>query len=228
MNLYNRQSCRSPMPMKHKITKKTTEENTQNNVGNNTRKNTNNTVNNNVVNNMCNNTVNNNVVKNIGSVNKLCDRQSCRSVKRMVPKDDYVYKVLTETPAGKETHIPEPKYSFIKYTKKPNMFQIQSKIKIKFMPYHCRKKYPFDEALDIYENNQSYYLNKIEKYHDNKIQSSYIRDAEKLERWFYRIVEPKPTNEEDITEWEERNEFKKTHTYSSYCDKEMIKYYTTI
>jgi hypothetical protein len=193
------------MPMKHKINPTTTN-------------NTNNT--NNITNNI------NTKVTNINSVNKLYDKQSCRSVKRIVPKDDYIYKVVTEAPSGKEATIPASQYSFIKYTTKPNMFQLHTKNKIRFMPYNCRKKYPFQEALDIYENNQSYYFNKIEKYMGNKIQSTYIRDAEKLERWFCRINEPKPTNEDDIIEWEERNQYKKDHSYSSYCDKDIIKYYT--
>jgi hypothetical protein len=241
MNLYNRQSCRSPMPMKKKITtnnnnttnnttnNNTTNNNTTNNIlNNNNVKNTTNNILNNNVKNTTNNNVKNTTNNNVKNTSGLYDKQSCRSVKRMVPKEDYVYKVVTENPVGKETHIPESRYSFIKYTAKPNMFHIQPKIKIRFMPYHCKKKYPFDEALDIYENNQAYYLNKIEKYQGNKIQYTYIRDAEKLERWFYHIVEAKPIDETDIIAWEERNEFKKIHNYSSYCDKEIVKYYTTI
>lgn len=184
-NLYNRQSCRSPMPMKYKV----------------------------------------NTINPPTNINKLYDKQSCRSVKKIVPKED-VYKVVTENAVGKEVVVPDMdnKYSFIKYTKKPSLFNIQSNNKINYIIYNARKKYPYNQALDIYENNQSYFLNKIEKYDNNKSQSKYIKDAEKLERWFRKIIEPKPIIEEDVSEWENRNEFNKIHNYSSYCDKELLKY----
>lgn len=173
------------------------------------------------------------------SSTNIYDKKNCRSVRKVAkvtnkPKkkstskdeNEYIYNVVTKTPAGKDVTVPTSQnYGFKMSNSKSKVFQINKpKNKIKYLPYTGRKKYTFIQALDIYENNQSYYVNKIEKHPDRL--ETYIIDIEKMEKWFYNLHEPKPLDEdeEELQEWEERNKFKMHHKYTSYFDKELLQY----
>lgn len=151
------------------------------------------------------------------------DKKTCRSSRRgKKPTTEYIYNVVTKTPIGKEVTVPSSQYAFKCTESKTKIFKTKPKNKIKYMPYNPRKKYMFHMALDIYENNQSYYVNKIEK-HPDLIQT-YKIDIDKMEAWFYKIHEPKPIEADEIEEWEARNIFKQTHKYTSYFDKDLLIY----
>ena len=81
----------------------------------------------------------------------------------------------------------------------------------------------FEQALAIYENNQVYYKEMLEK---NKITfEEFKKSLNELERWFIVIIEPVSTT--DYNEWrnDERREFEKSklrNGYSKYCDKDVV------
>jgi hypothetical protein len=161
-------------------------------------------------------------------VNNDCmnNRSSCRTQKSDLKpvKNEYVYKTVTQTPSGHQTTVP----TFIKFTN-INMFKFNHH-KVDYMNYNARKKYPYTEALTIYENNQAFYLNKFEEELDKVEYKKVLKDVEKMERWFQKIKEPKPTNEQDedyqadLEDWQERQHFNKTHTYNYYFDKQLLPY----
>ena len=145
------------------------------------------------------------------------NRISCRSPKRVVPKVEDTYKIITKTPSGESVKVPEnKKFSFVKYVEKkiPTPIQQDKTELIKL----GRKKYTFNEALLIYENNQSYYLEQIEKGDD------VIKGVKVLEKWFGKIPEPKPLLNEDVEEWIERCEWKKKYHYSKYFNPKLLTY----
>ena len=74
----------------------------------------------------------------------------------------------------------------------------------------------FDDAIEIYENNQQYWMNKLP---DKKALDSLIE----LEQWFILILEPIPEtdNQEEIDYWKEKELYKKEHWQSIYCAPEL-------
>lgn len=80
----------------------------------------------------------------------------------------------------------------------------------------------FEKALSIYENNQVYYQDRID---DNNMSLEEIKAGlTKLEHWFIAIIEPKPTDKEEIRSWKDRETLKLTKGWSSYCDPDLYQY----
>lgn len=149
------------------------------------------------------------------------DRISFRSTKRQIKPEmtDCTYKVVTKTPSGQTVQIPTT-CSFIKF-KTPIQTNYHPKPKIDYIDINKKIKYQFIDALDIFENNQSFILEQIEK---NNIDDVLLNQLKTLNVWFNKIKEPKPSDVADIKEWKERNKFKKINNYSFYLDKELISY----
>ncbi len=166
--------------------------------------------------------INNNINSNI--------KISCRSPenKKIIKKPEVVYKIITETYSGEKVKVPteDIKPSFIKFKTKSLPIPIKNQEKVELIKINSRKRYNFNEALSIYENNQSYYLDLIE----NNIEkvNLIIKDVEALERWFLFVKEPKPINEDDIEEWNKREQFKIVYGYSKYFDPTLLYYYCKI
>lgn len=155
---------------------------------------------------------------------------SCRSPqnKKQLYKNEPIYKIVTQTYAGHPVKVPTEnvKPNFIQFKSKPLPMPLKNEDKIELIKINKRKKYKFDDALMIYENNQSYYLNLIKN--DPSIVDIVIKDVELLERWFCQISEPKPENEDEIDEWEKREEFKHIYHYSKYFDPTLLYYYCNL
>ncbi|CAH6421725.1 Hypothetical protein HVR_LOCUS1365 [uncultured virus] len=78
----------------------------------------------------------------------------------------------------------------------------------------------FEEALQIYENNQVYYQDRID---DRDLDLPTVRARlTELEQWFLCIIEPKPID--DIPSWIDRERNKLIKGISSYCDPELYPY----
>ena len=74
----------------------------------------------------------------------------------------------------------------------------------------------FEQALAIYENNQVYYKEMLEK---NKITfDEFKKGLNELEQWFIVIIEPASG---DYDEWREFEKSKLRNGYSKYCDKDV-------
>lgn len=165
------------------------------------------------------------------NIPKMNNRVSCRSPlnnqKREVKKsyEDPIYNIVTKTPSGEQVKVPtENKSTFIKFKEKtaPLAMPIKQVIQKELLPI---KKCKFDEALLIYENNQSYYLDKIMCERDEDVVLQLIKEIDVLEKWFCGINEPKPKNNNDVKDWRLRNQFKKDYGYSKYFDIDLL-YYT--
>ena len=154
-------------------------------------------------------------------VKLLNNRTSCRSIKRQVKSEvhDCTYKVVTKTPAGRPVNIPTS-HSFIKFKTSVQPLYRSPTI-IHYIDIDKKMKYPFVEALDLFENNQSYILEQLEK--GEQVDHVLIL-LKTLNAWFNKIKEPKPSDFSDIKEWKEREKFKKINHYSSYLDKDLIPY----
>ena len=151
------------------------------------------------------------------------DRNSCRSPKRVVPKIDDSYKIVTKTPSGACVKVPEPtnkKFSFVKFIERKMPTPIKQDIVTEYIK--PPKKYNFNEALLIYENNQTFYLEQI--MNQSEPLETILKNVKLLEQWFIKINEPKPSQEEDIEEWKERCEWKKKYGYSKYFDLTLLSY----
>lgn len=94
------------------------------------------------------------------------------------------------------------------------------KIKLKEQPIIINSKdntvtaQRFDELLEIYQNNQKYYIfNGFDE-----------RAIKKLEEWFTSIIEPcsSPKGSEDYKKWKFREKGKNKAGYSYYCDDKLI------
>lgn len=68
----------------------------------------------------------------------------------------------------------------------------------------------FEEAIDIYENNQAFWYQRED--YDELL---------KLEEWFICIIETMPCDEEEIKEWRLREEYKLSNWCSYYCCDEL-------
>jgi hypothetical protein len=160
-------------------------------------------------------------IKNISVTPTINNRMSCRSTKREIkPTDNHVYKVITKTPIGNQVNVPT--HEFIKFTTSTkSKIPMPQKIEIEYIHINYNQKYNFVDALEIYENNQTYYLSYIEK---NGITTVIIDDINKIETWFNKIKEPKPKDKDDIIEWTTRKKFLKSHRYSSYFNKDLLVY----
>lgn len=75
----------------------------------------------------------------------------------------------------------------------------------------------FNEAVEIYENNQQYWLKHL------KTNKKSINELNKLEEWFILILEPMPEtdNEEEIEYWKEKELHKTKYWQSIYCLEEL-------
>ncbi len=77
----------------------------------------------------------------------------------------------------------------------------------------------FENVLDIYENNQTYYCNKLNGLNTSMEEYSVIiHELTQLEKWFGLIIEPLPDDEEDIYDWRRRESNKIKNGYTIYCD----------
>lgn len=84
----------------------------------------------------------------------------------------------------------------------------------------------FEKVLEIYENNQVFYQEKLE---DGEMSVDMAKEKlTELERWFVCIIEPKPKSNSEVPDWILREEYKLNTGYSSYCDKELYCYITPI
>jgi DNA-directed RNA polymerase subunit F len=159
---------------------------------------------------------------------KMHDRVSCRSpankIKRDKKEEPSIYNIITKTPSGDQVNVPtEDKCSFIKF--KENTITLAQPVKVNnVIELMSMKRCKFENALLIYENNQSYYLEQIKKEKDEEIVQEIIKKIEHLEKWFCKINEPKPKNEDDLKDWKLRNQFKKDNGYSKYFDLELLPY----
>src|SRR4029078_8023555 len=165
-------------------------------------------------------------------------RQSCRStMKKKAPptsiikasfrspihkkKDDrYIYKVVTNNVKVPTDNI---NTSYIPFKTKSVITPIQNVEKLELIKIVGRKRYHFDEALFIYENNQFYYLDLIES-NLTKV-DSIIKEVEGLERWFCQISEPRPKDEDEVESWQQREAFKHLYQYSKYFNKALLYYF---
>jgi hypothetical protein len=80
----------------------------------------------------------------------------------------------------------------------------------------------FNNALEIYENNQCYYqyCNNNNIYNEHNI-SIYLST---LEWWFLLIIEHSPLDHNDNDEWKDRECFKISNGHSYYCDSDLYKF----
>jgi hypothetical protein len=79
----------------------------------------------------------------------------------------------------------------------------------------------FEQALQIYENNQVYYQDRIEA-GDLEI-GQISQHLTELEFWFIQIIEPKPRRDE-IPSWRAREQNKLKLGVSGYCDPDLYQY----
>lgn len=100
-----------------------------------------------------------------------------------------------------------------------------------------RKHYMFEKALEIYENNQSYYLAQLEN-ETGMTKSDIIEGLTDLECWFSLIIEPHPrippkrkgfnTKKklfiQEMEEWLVRENEKYKRGRSYYCDENAIQF----
>lgn len=82
------------------------------------------------------------------------------------------------------------------------------------------KQSNFDDCLSIYENNQVYYQECID--HCTLTKKELVEGLTALEYWFILIVEP--PQQDEPTEWREREYGKIERGYSAYCDPELLDY----
>ncbi len=151
---------------------------------------------------------------------------AARSPKVKIVNREETYKIVTKTPSGGHVKVPEPieksKFSFVKFVERKMPMPIKQEIITEYIKINSHKKYKFDDALLIYENNQTFYLEQIQD--DIANLNSIIKNVTHLEQWFNCIKEPKPTQNEDIKEWEERCEWKIKYGYSKYFNTELLLY----
>lgn len=160
-------------------------------------------------------------IKPIIKKSSMTDRTSFRSPKRIQVKVDDTYKIVTKNPSGNVVKVPdiEKKVSFVKFIEKKIPMPIKQEVILECIKINFRKKYSFNEALIIYENNQAFYLDQIQKGN-----MEVLKEVDKMEKWFNKINEPKPLLEEDYEEWKERCEWKKVHHYSKYFDETLLSF----
>jgi len=159
------------------------------------------------------------------NVGKIHNRISCRSPSVKRDNGNDIYHIVTKTPSGEQVQVPTNQCSFIKY--KDTSVKIAAPIKqvhVNELIIIKKKKYHFEEALNIYENNQTYYLSKIMYENDELIVNEIIKDIDVLEKWFCHINEPKPKCSSDLKDWKARNEFKKEYGYSKFFNIELLHY----
>lgn len=82
-------------------------------------------------------------------------------------------------------------------------------------------KKDFHRYLDIYENNQTYYLEQI---NGDGINDDIIVELNNMEHWFIQIIEPSPKRKMEKLEWKERELSKLKVGYSPYCNSILQKY----
>lgn len=130
-----------------------------------------------------------------------------------------IYLDLTPTSDQAYNHVAEHMRSIAETTK-----QLRGDIKTELKPVLAVKgrvsAKVFDQALEIYENNQLYYQDRIEA---GDLDPTEIgRGLTELEFWFVQIIEPKPRG--DVEAWKIRERNKVKLGISGYCDEELAKY----
>lgn len=80
----------------------------------------------------------------------------------------------------------------------------------------------FSHSLDIYENNQMYYTLKLSEKNNQETKTEILTEIKKMEEWFILIMEPIPSNKEDIKDYLEREKCKIVNQHSIYCDDIII------
>lgn len=78
----------------------------------------------------------------------------------------------------------------------------------------------FDKVLDMYENNQCYFIKCLEA----GMLQNVIDKLNENEIWFCSIIEPKPKSDENIDDWEKREKSKLIDGVSAYCDDTLKKF----
>ncbi len=137
------------------------------------------------------------------------------------PVDYPSYKVVTQTYSGESVTVPTTS-SYIPFKTKPIIAPIKND-QYELIKIIGRKRYAFDDALYIYENNQSCYLNMIE--HQPIKTESILKEVENLEKWFCQIKEPEPKDKDELEDWQEREMFKHFYHYSKYFNQTLLYYY---
>lgn len=77
----------------------------------------------------------------------------------------------------------------------------------------------FNKMLELYENNQNFYAEKLENHDITKEELS--KELTILEEWFCNIVEPKPKNSYDVDDWKYREQFKIENGFSVFSDENL-------
>lgn len=81
--------------------------------------------------------------------------------------------------------------------------------------------YVYQDMLDIYENNQAYYLDAFEECSIGY--SDIVDGVVALEKWFNTIKEPSPKDKNEISEWKSR-EKSRLSGLSGYCDPRLAEH----
>lgn len=78
----------------------------------------------------------------------------------------------------------------------------------------------FEKMLEIYENNQVFYQDKLE---EGILHISIVKQGlTKLEHWFAMILEP--VDSEDVDDWLARESYKIEKRVTIFCDEHLAKY----
>lgn len=91
---------------------------------------------------------------------------------------------------------------------------------LKLIAYDIDNDMIFEEAIEIYENNQEYWYLKLK---NDKDKNKVINELLKLEEWFITIIETMPpkSEKEEWEDWKEREEYKLDNWHSIYCAEEL-------
>jgi len=93
----------------------------------------------------------------------------------------------------------------------------------------------FDKCLDVYENNQEYYIDKLTKLSNLIKLSNDMREINRIEEkidqvkknvtlmeyWFLFIIEPKPSDRREHENWHDGEMMKLENSRTKYCDREL-------
>jgi len=77
----------------------------------------------------------------------------------------------------------------------------------------------FRQALDVYENNQAYYEDRLKS--DRRAYLKVIGSVSELEEWFTQIIEPLPDEVEERADWWERERSKWHSGISKHCSPSL-------
>lgn len=124
--------------------------------------------------------------------------------------DTFDIIVTGKTPIGTIVKVPTSKTKIKHLTKFEELPDIRGIV----------SKEIFETMLEIYENNQGYYQDKLE---EGNVHISIIKQGlTKLEHWFAMILEP--VDPEDIDDWLGRESHKIEKRITIFCDEHLAKY----